>query len=136
LVEARGHLFGRNIRFLRRAVGLVVRGEGFSQRDLAVALDVTRRSVISWESGNIPNANNLKKIANFFGESLGVEITPSELVETDLSVVSELLPLSDFERGLSPESRRIFHSLFLSTRGLGEEELKKVIEYVRNLKKT
>ena len=117
-------------------MGLVVRGEGFSQRDLAVALDVTRRSVISWESGNIPNANNLKKIANFFGESLGVEITPSELVETDLSVVSELLPLSDFERGLSPESRRIFHSLFLSTRGLSEEELKKVIEYVRNLKKT
>ncbi len=113
---------------------MVVRGEGFSQRELAVELDVTRRSVLSWESGNVPNKGNLKKIADFFADRLGAEITPSELVETDLSIVAELLPLSDFERGLSPEGRRIFHSLFLSTRGLGEDEIKKVIDYIKDLK--
>jgi transcriptional regulator with XRE-family HTH domain len=130
----RGYFFGRNIRFLRRAAGLFAQGMGFSQKELAIALDVTRRSVILWESGNIPSRKNLAKIAGFFEEHLKAGITTDELLKTDFSLSDGLLPQSDFERELSPEGRRIFHSLFLSTRGLSKEELKNVIDYIESIK--
>jgi len=129
-----GKRFARNIRFLRRASGLVTQGRSFSQGELAERMGLTRRTIISWESGQIPHKSNLASAAEFFAACLEVEIKPSELIEGDLTKVEELLPLSEFERALSTENRKIYRSLFLSTRGMDSVDLEKVIEYVKFLK--
>ncbi|HHS49677.1 MAG TPA: XRE family transcriptional regulator [candidate division Zixibacteria bacterium] len=126
--------FAKNIRFLRRASGLVSQGRGFSQEELAEALKISRRTLITWESGQIPHKSNIHKAAKFFSRKLDVQISPDELVEEDLSQAEELLPLSEFERTLSPESRKIYRSLFLSTRGMEKVDLEKVIDFIMFLK--
>lgn len=130
----KGRIFARNIRFLRRAAGLVVQGRSFSQEELANLMSVTRRTVIAWESGQIPHKSNTIKIAGFFEKKMEVSIAPENLTDSDLTQVEELFPLSEFERKLTPESRKIYRSLFLSTRDMTLVDLSKVIEYVKFLK--
>lgn len=56
-------LLGEKIYKLRKVNGL-------SQENLAIKLNVSRQAVSKWETGVIPDINNVVKIANFFDCSL------------------------------------------------------------------
>ena len=127
--------FAKNIRFLRRAAGINRKGNGLSQQELADALGVTRRSIISWESGQLPSKANIERACRFFSKELGVEVSVEDIIENDLTGHFEYMPFSKFEQGLTPEQRKVLNSLFLSASELTEEQLDKVIRYMARLKK-
>jgi len=127
-------LFAENIRFLRKAAGINRKGSSFSQQELADALGVTRRSIISWESGQLPSKANIERACRFFSRELGVEVSTEEIVENDLTGHFEYMPFSKLEQGLTPEQRKVLSSLFLSASELTEEQLDKVVRYVERLK--
>jgi len=129
----RAKIFARNIRFLRKAVGINKGSGGMSQSDLAEAVGVTRRTVISWESGKLPGYDNLKRMASFFSLELQAEISSEDLLEKDFTEQFEFMPLSDIGREMPHEHKRILKSLFLSARGLDRAQLDKVIEFIATL---
>ena len=131
----KNRIFARNIRFLRKAAGLATVGYALSQRELADSLGITRRTVIIWESGQLPHKPNLGRLSSFFSEKLGVEIGAEDIVGMDLTGHLEYMPFSNLERKMSPAQRRILSSLLLSARELTEEKLKKVVDYIESLKK-
>ena len=52
-------MFHEKLQRLRKANGL-------SQEQLAEKLDVSRQAVSKWETGTVPDRNNLLKISRFF----------------------------------------------------------------------
>jgi len=132
--ERKSKYFAKNLRFLRKAAGINIKGSPYSQGEIADILDVTKRSIILWESGSVPNPNNLDKVAALFSQLLNIGITGEILTEKDITDILELIPRSDFERELSGEHRKILRSLFLSAGSLDEKQLLKVIEYIDSIK--
>jgi len=125
--------FAANIRFLRRAVGLCERGSGLSQKEFAEELDVTRRTVISWESGNIPPKTKLARMGKYFSEKLNAQISPENIVNEDLTGRLEYIPFGGIDTDMTPEQRKILRSIFLSARGLSRDDLDKVADYIDQL---
>lgn len=132
--EEKNIRFGKNVRFIRKAYGINDRGSPYSQTEFAEKLNVTKRSIILWESGNIPSRKNLNKLAELFSSMVGFQVEPNILLEKDITNKVELIPRSDFEKDLSPEHRKILRSLFLSAGNLDQNQLLKVINFIDNLK--
>ena len=127
-------LFAKNIRFLRKAAGIVEKGSPFSQDEMAHRLSVSKRTMIHWESGAVPHKSNIEKIITVFTKIFGLKITYEELLHQNIAGKIDLVPRSEFERGLSPGQRKILRSMFLSATGLNETQLLRVIEYIENMK--
>lgn len=134
MTEKKSKYFAKNLRFIRKAAGISVGGKPYSQAEFAEKLDVTKRSIILWESGSIPNRTNLDKLSKLILKLLGVRIPPEILLEKDITGNLELLPRTDFEKKLSVKHRKILRSLFLSAGSLDENQLLQVIEYIDNIK--
>ncbi len=133
--EKKNSTFAKNVRFIRKALGISEMGAPYSQTEFGEKMDVTKRSVVLWESGNVPNSSNLRKLAQLFSSMLGVDINANLLLKNDITDKVELLPRSDFEREFSPEHRKILRSLFLSAGSLNKTQLRKVVKYVDKIKK-
>lgn len=125
--------FAINVRFIRKAAGISDRGAPYSQEEFAEILDVTKRSIILWESGAVPNRTNLGKVSSYCSERLAMDVTPEILKSKDITGMVELIPRNDFERELSPEHRKILRSLFMSAGNLSEDQLRKVLDYIESM---
>lgn len=126
-------LFAKNIRFLRKAAGLTAFGHTLSQAEFADGLNVTRRTVILWESGQMPNGPNLFRLSEYFTGKLGEEISVDDLVNEDLTGRVEYFPVDNFQNRLSPSQRRILKKLLLRTETLTDarlEEIERVIDTI------
>jgi transcriptional regulator with XRE-family HTH domain len=134
-IEKKAAIFAKNVRFLRKAVGINIRGHQLSQAELADEFGVTRRIVIIWESNSLPHRSTLEKMAKYFSRKMNSEISPEDLMTIDLSKTFDIAPMSKAVRGLSREQRGILDSIFLSAKGIPEEQLKKVLDYMIRLKK-
>lgn len=127
-------LFAKNIRFLRRIVGLFNRKKPLSQDEFSADLGVTRRTVIFWESGKIPQKNKLESLSKYFSKKLDIKVTPEMLLSVDLTKSIEYYPSPKFAGEMSMDERKILDSLFLSAKKLSIEDLKKVVDFVSRLR--
>jgi transcriptional regulator with XRE-family HTH domain len=95
---------GQRIRDLRKARG----GVGLSQEELAKFLKKSTNTVSRWETGAYrPSANDLQRLAKFFGVAVG-SFFPDE--ETESPQMQALLRAAD---------------------GLGKKDLEDLAEYAR-----
>ena len=131
----KANIFAKNIRFLRRIVGLFSRRKPFTQEEFSNEIGITRRTVIFWESGQIPQSSKLEAISRYFTKKLSFEITPKMLIETELSRVIEYSPAPEFALGMGIYERQILSSLFLSAKELSPVDRKKVLNYIARLKR-
>ena len=123
--------FARNIRFLR-SLGDPVDKSPYSQTELATELGVSRRTIISWESGNLPQISKLQKVARVFSARLEREITPDDLLNSFLRKAFQYI---DTLKDGSEEAREITGDILRGMSYMDEDDLRDIQELVRRKKK-
>ena len=84
--------FAGNFSYLRMALGLMERGRPYSQEEIAAQLSVVNRTISMWEQGRVPPRTRLIKIADFFSQRFGVNITPEDLLYRDIRQIITIKP--------------------------------------------
>ncbi len=130
-------LFGRNIRFLRKAAGIATRGNSFSQQEIADFLGVSRKTIVFWESGHIPSDRMMGQICEFFSRRLQLEepFVPEKLFTDDISEEFLLFPERAEVRRVSPEQKKMISQVFVRASSLSEKDLEKLLNMLEKLSK-
>lgn len=95
--QINNQMFAKNIRFLRKILGMARSRDELSQYELAQELGITRRTVISWENGNVPHQPNLQMISNFFSTQLEHRIAVRALLSLDLSEEIHIISKDEYQ---------------------------------------
>ena len=122
-----------NIRYLRQIIGLITDGKFLSQSDFADMIGVSRRTLINWESGEVPNQSHRKKILSLINEKLQIKVAENVLIEKDIARIIGPMSIYLFPEvlsGLNPQQKQLLQHLFLKIESLSEETLKTIIDYV------
>ena len=126
-----------NITYLRRASGWWDRNQEYSQREFAIIFDVTHRTIALWESGQTPSTPQLNRLAKFFTDKFGIEITPDDLLNTDLRNLIQVRPLPKDYMSLPEEKRKIFQrieGLFLRRSSINSmQDLEMIADVIEKL---
>ncbi|MGM9904735.1 helix-turn-helix domain-containing protein [Lactobacillus sp.] len=94
---------GKYLRDLRRQ-------RGMSQRELAVALGVSKQTVSNWEVGRkVPRMKAVEKIANVFGVSRSSILAglPVEVLEQEGLIDRKVVDLTDRDVRLTYQGRQV-----------------------------
>jgi len=84
--------FSGNMVYLRMTLGLMERGRPYNQSEMAKYLGVVTRTLNMWEQGRVPPRTRLIKIADFFSQRFGVNITPEDLLYRDIRQIITIKP--------------------------------------------
>ncbi|MFP4459958.1 MAG: helix-turn-helix domain-containing protein [Candidatus Zixiibacteriota bacterium] len=122
-----------NIRYLRQIIGLIEDGKFLSQSQFAGLLGISRRTLINWESGEMPNQSHRKAILELIDEKLDIKVAEKVLVEKDIAKAIGPMSIYLFPEmlsGLNSHQRQLLQHLFLKIESLSEETLKTIIDFV------
>ncbi len=126
-------MFSENIRTLRKILGFVTKGDTLSQKEFADLLGVTRRTLVYWEKGEIPNRKHREKILRLIKTNLQIDLDENILITKDITKVIgpvSFFIYSDLLKGLSPKKRQILQHLFLKLEHADTETLNKILTIV------
>ena len=128
-------VFGKNLRFLRYAAGVAVRGNGFTQQEIAKFLGVSRKTVVFWESGQVPSRAKLAFVCEFFTRRLELEepLSPQDLLEKNLEDEFLVIPERAEVRRVPPEQKRMLGSIFARAAELDPDDLQKILDIIDSL---
>ena len=130
-------LFGENIRFLRKAAGIASRGNGFSQQEIADMLGVSRKTIVFWESGQIPSPKKLALLCELFTRrlSLGEPLTPEDLLDKNIADYFILIPERAEVKQVKPNQKEMLNKIFMRASNLTENDLEKILEIIDKFSK-
>jgi transcriptional regulator with XRE-family HTH domain len=102
-------------------------------------LGISRRTLINWEAGEMPNLTHRRKILELIQNVLGLVITENLLLESDISLAVGPLsvftanapgtPKSDTDNEANLKKRKMW-DLMLKLETLDDDTLIKVIDFV------
>ena len=126
--------FGRNFRFLRRAIGVVSRGKGFTQQEMANLLGVSRKTVVFWESGQVPSKAKLAFMCELFSRRLGLEepLTPEDMLDKNLEDEFVVIPERAEVRRVGARQKEMLRNLFARASELAPDDLEKIFSIIDN----
>jgi len=130
-------LFGKNLRFLRNAAGIIARGNPFSQQEFAGIMAVSRKTVVFWESGQIPSKRKMAFLCEVLSKRLGLEklLTPEEILNEDLKLHFIMIPERAVVRRVHPEQKKMLQNIFARAANLPADDLVKILKIVENFMK-
>ncbi len=130
-------LFGKNLRFLRNAAGIAVRGNAFSQQEFAGIMGVSRKTVVFWESGQIPSKRKMAFLCEVISKRLGLEklLTPEEILNEDLKSHFIVIPERAEVRRVHPEQKKMLQNIFVRAANLPADDLVKILKIVEDFMK-
>ncbi len=98
-------------------------------------LGVSRKTIVFWESGQVPSKPKLAFMCEFFSRRLNLEepLTPEELLDKNLEDEFLVVPERAKVRRVSPEQKRMLKNLFARAAELDPDDLQKILTILENL---
>ncbi len=126
-------IFPENLKTLRRVLGFAIKGDALSQKEFADLLGVTRRTLVYWEQGELPNQGHRQEILRLVKEHLQIDIDEKFLLTKDISKVIgpvSFFMYADLLKDLSEKKRQILQHLFLKLEHADTDTLAHILDMV------
>jgi len=112
-----------------------MRGNGFSQNELAKKLGVSRKTIVFWESGQVPAARRLTDLCEFFSHHLKLEepITPDDMLTKNIEDYFMVVPERGEGHRVKPEFKKFLRDLYARADKLTPNDLEKIMKIIDEL---
>ncbi len=98
-------------------------------------MNVSRKTMVFWESGHIPSAKKLAGLCQLFSQRLSLEepLTPDDLLNKDIQEYFIIIAERNEVKRVKPEHKKVLENIFVRASDLDPDDLQKILKLVEQL---